>query len=455
MNLRHSRHLFITPAAVALAAAFIAGCGAAHAKVGSPPSSAGGRPAPTGIVQVSHDRFGAHAEPAVAVNPRNPRNLLAASMVFQGRARGLATYASFDGGLTWQSSGVLPGAAPDNDADVTVTFDQAGHGYVSGLLASRAQSQLNTAYVWRTDDGGRHFKPAVAAIRGSVDHPEFVDHSGLAADPTAGSADLYLAGIVFQGSTSELRFTRSTDSGRTFEPARSIDPSNSSYDRDTVVAAGPDGLVAVMYYTWPSNGSPPVTVTVATSTDHGASFATPVRLGTVRWPAPVPGVNARSGPAIAIDPRTGDIYASVATYAPATRASEVEVFTSRDRGRSWSVPTVVASTVGVTYFQPQLAAGDGGPVGLSVLELVNGHVHVVMFTSTSAGASFGRPRTVTGSSFDPNLGLTNGSGSTAQHWIGDYQGLAATRGAFHPLWNDTRTGHLELFTATIPAAPQP
>ena len=127
MNLRHSRHLFITPAAVALAAAFIAGCGGAHAKVGSPPSTAGGRPAPTGIVQVSHDQFGAHAEPAVAVNPRNPRNLLAASMVFQGRAGGLATYASFDGGLTWQSSGVLPGAAPDNDADVTVTLYPWSH----------------------------------------------------------------------------------------------------------------------------------------------------------------------------------------------------------------------------------------------------------------------------------------------------------------------------------------
>ena len=38
-------------------------------------------------MQVSHDHFGAHAEPSVAVNPRN---LLAASMIFQGQARGLA-----------------------------------------------------------------------------------------------------------------------------------------------------------------------------------------------------------------------------------------------------------------------------------------------------------------------------------------------------------------------------
>jgi len=442
---RHSRHLLIAPAAAALAAAFIAGCGAAHTTTGPPPPTAGGQPAPAGIVQVSHDQFGAHAEPAVAVNPRNPRNLLAASMVDQGRARGLATYASFDGGVTWQSNGLLPGAPLGSGADVTVTFDQAGQGYVSASMSRGVSGgQAGTAYVWRTDDGGRHFGPAIAAMRGSVDHP------GLAADPARGSTDLYLAGIAFQGSSSELRFTRSTDSGRSFEPARSIDPSHSSHDRLSVAAAGPGGTVAVMYYTEPPGGS--VTVSVATSTDHGASFAAPVRLGTVRAPAPVPGVNARSGPALAIDPRTGDIYASVTTYVPATGASQVEVFTSRDHGHSWSAPAVVASTAGGTYFQPQLAAGDGGRVGLSVFELASSRVHVVMITSTPDGASFGPPQTVTGSSFDPTLGLAGGDGAAAQHWIGDYQGLAATPGAFHPLWNDTRTGHLELVTTTIPVA---
>ena len=441
MNLRHVLRIFTASAAVALAAAFVAGCSTGRAATSSPPSFPGAQPAPAGIVQVSHDQFGVHAEPSVAVNPRNPRNLLAASMVMQGQARGLATYASFDGGVTWQSNGLLPGAALGSGADVTVTFDQAGHGYVSGVVIS-THSELGPAYVWRTDDGGRHFRPAVAAMRD-------VDHPGLAADPAVGSTDLYMAGIVFHGSAGELRFTRSTDSGRTFEPARSIDPSNSPRARLTVVAAGPDGTVAVMYYVEPLHGS--VTVDVATSTDHGASFAAPVRLATVRMPAPAPRVLARSGPAIAIDPRTGDIYASVTTYAPATRASEVEVFTSRDHGRSWSGPTVAASTVNAMYLQPQLTVGDGGQVGLSVFELVNGRVHVVMVTSTSDGASFGPPRTVAGSSFDPMFGPAN---SAAQHWIGDYQGLAATPGAFHPLWNDTRTGHLELFTATIPVASQ-
>jgi hypothetical protein len=437
--------LFITPIAVVLAAAVIAGCSQSRSTVASPSSTAGEQPTAAGVVQVSHDQFGAHAEPAVAVNPRDPGNLLAASRVFRGKVRDLATYASFDGGLTWQSNGILPGSALGEDANVTVTFDQAGHGYVGGLVTSSTAGGGGPEYVWRTEDGGRHFGPPVVAMRGNT------DHSGLAADPAAGATDLYLAGIAFHGSAGEVYFSRSTDSGRSFEPARSIDPAHSPYDRLTVVAAGPDGTVTVMYYVEPPGGG--VTVAVATSTDHGASFAAPVRLGTVRSPWPAPGVSTRSGPAIAIDPRTGDIYASVTTYAPATGASEVEVFTSRDHGRSWSAPAVVASNVNGTYFQPQLAVGDRGQVGLSVFELAHGRVQVVMVTSTPTGASFGAPRIVTGSSFDPTLGLASGNGAAAQHWLGNYQGLTATPGAFHPLWNGTRTGHLELFTATFPVAP--
>jgi hypothetical protein len=53
---------------------------------------------------------------------------------------------------------------------------------------------------------------------------------------------------------------------------------------------------------------------------------------------------------------------------------------------------------------------------------------------------FGRPITVTGQPFDP---------AKVNYELGDYQALATTPGAFHPMWNDTRTGELELFTAAV------
>jgi hypothetical protein len=34
--------------------------------------------------------------------------------------------------------------------------------------------------------------------------------------------------------------------------------------------------------------------------------------------------------------------------------------------------------------------------------------------------------------------------------LGDYQALATTPGAFHPLWNQPRTSQLQLFTTAVP-----
>jgi hypothetical protein len=64
-------------------------------------AAAGATPA---NVRVSHDQYGGHTEPCLAVNPRNPRNLLAACELPQT----VATYVSFDCGRNWRSNGPLP-----------------------------------------------------------------------------------------------------------------------------------------------------------------------------------------------------------------------------------------------------------------------------------------------------------------------------------------------------------
>jgi hypothetical protein len=73
----------------------------------------------------------------------------------------------------------------------------------------------------------------------------------------------------------------------------------------------------------------------------------------------------------------------------------------------------------------------------------------VLSSSPGRQPRFGPPRTITSRPFDPMLG---GPGGThGAWWVGDYQGLAASiSGTTHALWNDTRTGALELFTAAIP-----
>src|SRR5260370_20597201 len=110
-------------------------------------------------VQVSHDRFPAHAEPSLAVNPRNPRNLLGASQVFGPTQHTIGTFVSFDGGLTWRDNGPLPLPPGTNWADdVTVAFDAQGTGFVAAMATSwtpeSGLSQIDRGlYVWRTADG--------------------------------------------------------------------------------------------------------------------------------------------------------------------------------------------------------------------------------------------------------------------------------------------------------------
>jgi hypothetical protein len=128
-----------------------------------------GRPA---NVRVSQDEFVAHAEPCLAVNPRDPRNLLGTCIAHddQGGTH-IGAYASFDAGASWRSLGGLQDSG--NGRDPTVTFDAAGRGFVC--------ANTDDLHLWPTDDGGRSFGAPVLATRGHK-----LDHPWLAADPSPG-----------------------------------------------------------------------------------------------------------------------------------------------------------------------------------------------------------------------------------------------------------------------------
>lgn len=389
-------------------------------------------------VRVSRDAFTMHAEPSLAANPRDPRNLLAACMVWQAGQRGLASYASFDAGRTWHGNGLLPGVAPAYDGDVTVAFDGQGTGYVSGWAGSRAHVQRSRVCLWRTVDGGRSFAAPVTVATGGIDHPS------LAADRWAhgGPGAVYVAGDYFD--RGGLVFTRSTDGGRSFEPLRFPDPGSGSHGgHSPMMTAGPGGLAAIAYYVELRDFTQ--RIGVVTSTDHGQTFAPPVFVTHV---TPLPSIDkvntTTSGPTITAAAGDRALHLAVATVNTAGTTSELLLFTSHDQGRTWSAPRTVARSTTTAYFQPQLAADPAGRIGLSALALpvATGRVSVVLFISPPGSTRFGPPVTVTTRPFNPRTGTQKG-------WIGDYQGLTATPSAFHPLWNDTRTGRLQIFTASI------
>jgi hypothetical protein len=335
--------------------------------------------------------------------------------------------------------GAVGASSASTRANVTVTFDGHGRGFVCGWVGDRQHPGTGGALVWRSDDDGRTFLPPVTAA------PGFLDHPTLGADKAAGLTEstLYLAGYL-AASPGGLVFCRSTDGGRTFEQLRFIDPQSGSQGRLPLMGVGPRGMVVIVYFVAMPDGSN--RLEVVTSHDHGQTFRTPVDLAPVNFDLSSGNIT-RGGPAVAVAPGGGRVYTAAVTYDAATRRSELLLFSSKDRGDTWSRPISVVYSSRVHYMQPQLTVADDGRVGLSVLELSNSRVNVLLFISDRQSTRFGKPLTVTTKSFDPSLGTIQGTSG-----LGDYQGLASTPGAFHPFWNDTRTGQLEIFTATVSPA---
>jgi TAT (twin-arginine translocation) pathway signal sequence len=450
-----SRRSLLRGGAAAAALAVMSSCDSAVSPVSAKASSSVGA-----NIRVSHDTYGVHVGPSVAANPRLPRQLLAACGVSPTpNPEFVATYRSIDGGVSWQNGGLppRPAAGPAGD-DVTVAFDAHGRGYVCATRAGHV-STLNptdpdanrAVYVWRTDDTGRSFSAPVTLLEG-----QYCDHPYVAADQgqTPGEHNVYVAWGAGVSHTA-LDFTRSTDGGASFEPPRRILPEASVpslVSAGPELATGPHGLVcAVCDWTsqQDSSGDMIGQVVAVCSTDAGHTFAAPVHLGSESAAIALPGgVMPNSMPTVAISPRGDALYVAFVKHEPGATHSDIVVTASHDRGRTWSKAVTATPDDAVTYFQPNLAVDETGRVAISAFALANGRVDQVLLLSQPPDLRFRTPLRVTTAPFNPHNSMPSG-GKHGAWWMGDYQGITSSDGAFHLVWNDTRTGKLELFAATV------
>jgi len=150
-------------------------------------------------------------------------------------------------------------------------------------------------------------------------------------------------------------------------------------------------------------------------------------------------------PAIAAHHSSGLVCAAYTVHQAGARHSDILLTASRDDGRTWSPATAVTPPDHNLYFEPWVAIDDAGRIGVMAFALANDRVSVVLMLSKPGSLRLGPPITITSHPFNPNK-----SGPGGRDWfLGDNQALATTLGAFHPLWNDTRTGQLQLFTAAV------
>jgi hypothetical protein len=430
---------------------------------------------PNPNIQVSHDSYQAHAETSLSINPLNHRNLVGGSKFFPTLARAKFTvgyFTSFDGGCSWVDHGPLPGYEhPQIFGSSDPTFAFGFHNDVHAAVAFDTGIGVSTS-----DDGGVSFKQPVFVLAPHIpnvfgDKPWItVDHSeSRFRDNIYVTFTTFVCDSTGETCASHLSFSRSIDGGRTFSPPQNIEgfsplctlptdiPNSCDNALGGVPTVGPDGTISVIYDYLDPNGVLPTRILDVASFDGGQTWRAPTLAAIANdTPIELPGENffIASLPAFAAGSSKGSLYLTWGDF----RSGDSDILFTRslDNGKTWSAPLRVNDDLlhnGAEQFQPQIAVDSRGIATISFFDTRRDPQHklvdVYLAQSGDGGKSFLPNIRVTTKNWDPQVGAPTSIGVGA--FIGDYQGLAVTDDVVYPLWNDSRVGSQQIFTAILPA----
>ena len=414
----------------------------AHTK---PPSTG----IPKGVIRVSGDILApdggiaqaeTETEPFFAVDPENPKHLLA---VYQEDrfpdegCRNLTSAVSLDAGTTWQES-LLPrqtvaaGGSYERTSDPWVAFGTGGRAYFASLGFNETNPQ-NGVYLSSSDDGGLTWNDPVAVHSGTS---TFDDKEAVVVDtrddsPYKGRVYVGWDSITASRQQPEL-ITYSDDGGHSFQPPVTL--TSQGANLGILPLVGPGGIVHAV---WLSYQGRQAFLLASHSTDGGRTWSAPVTISTVDAYG-VDGSRTGAGLAsAAIDGGNGTLYVvwEDGRFTPGT--DQVILSRSTDGGQTWSAPVRVSDGPGdAANFTPAVAVTPEGWVGVSYYSLRNNPAHVLvdeyLSVSKSGGQTFANSQRLTASSWDLRFAATSDG-----FFLGDYQGLATTSKTFYPLWIGT------------------
>ncbi len=391
-------------------------------------------PAP-GTQIINLTREGYFDEPSIAVNPRNPKQLVAAYQLLAHIAY------SEDGGETWTTA---KGTWPPNfrvSGDVSVTYDNRGHAYLCYIAFDKLgtwnywahNATRNGIFVRRSLDGGKTWEANDVPV---IHHPTepgipFEDKPYIVADNSKGphAGNLYVGWTHFTLDKSVVYFSRSTDAGKTWSAPEEISTVPGLPRDDTGALEGFTGAVgsdSTLYVVWADGQG----IVFTSSSDGGKTFAEPRRvIETAPAYFKVHDVDRANGfPEIGIDPRTNRLFVIWSDY----RNGDTDVFcsTSTDRGATWT-PAVRVND------DPIHDGADQFFQWLSV-DPVDGSANVIFYDRRGdpedKQATVTLARSTDGGKTFRNYAWTADAFDAEDAFIGDYTGIAAYAGRVYGVW---------------------
>ena len=324
-------------------------------------------------------------EPHVAVNPRNPDNVIGAWQQDRwsaGAARGVVVAVSQDGAGSWTR--ISPpfsrcgGGIDERATDPWVSFGADGTAYAMALAVSGVALTANASsamLVSRSTDGGRSWSPPATLIRDGGD--AFNDKNTLTADPIAAGHAYAVWDRLAATGGGPLMLARTTNGGVTWEPARVIfDPGAESQTIGALVVVLPSGALATSFTRIDSvGGNNVLSLWVLRSADKGVTWSAPVKVADMQ---PVGAVIPETQLAI----RDGSVLAQMAAgpagelYAvwqdgrfSGGRIDAIALSKSTDGGLTWSAPVRLSTVATTQAFTPQVHVAADGTVGVSYFDL--------------------------------------------------------------------------------------